>query len=182
MKMTSSAAMTTTIVATVGSPANTPRRAIARANATVKRGQRDRRAPAERGTGRAGSERGAEGPHDGRAGGDGRAAVEFAPGADQRDQRAEQQRPHVVRAAKRAQQRRRAAGRGPGHDQQGGHRRGGHVDRHAIARRRHEDGRRERGGFHGATPMATSAAPRLPCPTWSAGACRSADEPYFAKS
>ena len=34
------------------------------------------------------------------------------------------------------------------------HRGGDHVDRHAIARRRHEDGRRDRGGFHDRSAVA----------------------------
>ena len=173
--MTSSAAMTTTIVATVGSPANTPRRAIARANATVKRRERDRRAPAERRPGGARGERGAEAPTRRRT----PAAIAVPRSISrhaqtQRDDRREQQRPQRrtsprnARAAAPKGRPTAAHGTTSKRDDRGGR----DVERRAIARRRHEDGRRERGAFHRRSRCGLlRAASRLPCPTSSAGGC-----------
>ena len=153
---------TTTIVATVGSPSNTPRRAIARAKHDGERDERDRRAEAERRALRArrrspapNAQATASAGRD-RARADGR--TRRASAADQRGRAhaAASSRPHSD--ARRDSAARSADGVPPAtaqgkREQRDQPRQRRSYDRRAVARRRHEDAAR------GGVPLRRRAAP-----------------------
>ena len=145
MNSSNSAAITTTIVATAGSPReHAPPRDRPR-EADRQRAQCQRGADAERGTAIAGGKPGPDSPRDRQCGRARRESV-AAPGREQqRGQGRGEQRPEQRLTGNAPQQRRRSADARPRHDGECHERNGRDDRRRAIACHRHEDGSRERG-------------------------------------